>query len=69
MSDQNNNSNESLIKKFKALPQVKQLFVIGMLLCLLIGIVFLFMGNTSYFFYSSVGVVVLYVLFRASRSV
>lgn len=69
MNDKNNTFIENLKEKFKALPQSKQLFVVGMALCLLAGIVFLVLGNASYFFYSAVGVVLLYVLFRASRSV
>ncbi len=67
-----NNKNSlinNLKSKFLNLPQDKKLFVIGMALCLLVGLVFLILGNTTYFFYSSVGIVVLYVLFRSSRSV
>lgn len=53
------------IKKFWENASNNQKYiVIGMVVALVVGIVFLALGNQTYFFYSSVAIVGLYVLFR-----
>lgn len=65
MSEDNNKKFIDRLKEFweSASPN-RKLAVSGIAAALLAGIVFLILGNTTYFFYSTVCVVILYVLFR-----
>lgn len=64
MSDNNQNIINRLIESFKSASRNKKLTIIAMFASLLIGIIFLILGNTSNFFYSSICFVAFYMLLK-----
>lgn len=64
MSDNNQNIINRLIESFKSASRNKKLTIIAMLTSLLIGIIFLILGNTSNFFYSTICFVAFYMLLK-----
>lgn len=71
MSEDNNNNNQTLIEKVKELYKTaslnKKLVALAMIISLLAGIVFLILGNSSNFFYSSICFVAFYILLKGVK--
>jgi len=65
MSDDNNQGFIDRLKdSFKNASRNKKLTIIAMIASLLVGIVFLILGNTSNFFYSTLCFAAFYMLLR-----
>lgn len=68
MPEDNNKKFMDRVKEFwKNASPNKKLASSGIVAALLAGIVFLILGNTTYFFYSTVCVAVLYVLSKNTQ--